>query len=167
MQEAAAARAAPPAACPRPPVLRLARVSSHVIVQKTLLYRWDSQRFCNVFTESTCYHPPLKLVEGTDNTFLETRFKIENNKIKHWLKTKLKNIQKYGGTNTYMDHTYTNELCSQRAKKRYIRCKMASERELLEFSGLAKVKESLNLKYPRHVVKAACSYMAASTGEQT
>ena len=34
---------------------------------------------------------------------------------------------------------------------------------LLEFSGLAKVKEFLNLKYPRHVVKAACSYMAAST----
>ena len=49
--------------------------------------RWDSQRFCNDFTKSTCYHPPLKLVEGTDDTFLETRFKIENNKIKHWLKS--------------------------------------------------------------------------------
>ena len=44
--------------------------------------------------------------------------------------------------------------------------KMASEPELLEFSGLAKVKEFLKLKYPRYVVKAACSYMAASTGER-
>ena len=43
---------------------------------------------------------------------------------------------------------------------------MASEPELLEFSGLAKAKEFLNLKYPRHVVKAACNYMAASTGER-
>ena len=44
---------------------------------------------------------------------------------------------------------------------------MVSEPDLLEFSGLAKVKEFLQLKYPRHVVKAACSYMAASTAELT
>ena len=44
---------------------------------------------------------------------------------------------------------------------------MASEPELLELCGLAKVKEFLKLKYPRYVVKAACSYMAASTGERT
>ena len=38
---------------------------------------WDAARFCTDFSESTCYHPPLKLVEGTDGTFLETRFTIE------------------------------------------------------------------------------------------
>ena len=38
-------------------------------------------------------------------------------------------------------------------------------RRWLEFSGLANVKEVL--KYLRHVVKTACSYMAASTGERT
>ena len=58
---------------------------------------------------------------------------------------------------------YKNERCSQHALVHT----MAGEPELLEFSGLAKVKEFLQLKYPRRVVKAACSYMAASTGERT
>ena len=44
---------------------------------------------------------------------------------------------------------------------------MASDTQLLETSGLDKVREFLNLKYPRCVVKAACGYMAASTGERT
>ena len=39
--------------------------------------RWDRERFCIDFTESTCYHPPLtkcsKLVEGIDNTFPHTQ----------------------------------------------------------------------------------------------
>ena len=33
-------------------------------------------------------------------------------------------------------------------------------------SGLAKVREFLKLEYPVYVVKAACGYMAASTGER-
>ena len=43
---------------------------------------------------------------------------------------------------------------------------MASDKRALEAGGFAKVKEFLNLKYPKPVVKAACSYMAASTGER-
>ena len=66
---------------------RVGRTGPRVEVLETSIHysRWDSQRFCNDFAESTCYHPPLKLVEGTNDTLiLETRFKIENNKIKHW-----------------------------------------------------------------------------------
>ena len=43
---------------------------------------------------------------------------------------------------------------------------MASDKRALEASGFVKVQEFLNLKYPKPVVKAACGYMAASTGER-
>ena len=50
-------------------------------------------------------------------------------------------------------------------KKNYMRWQSKNCHNLVA-SGLAKVKEFLNLKFPRHVVGAACCYMAASTGEQ-
>ena len=28
---------------------------------------WDAQRFCADFVRSTCYHPPLALVDGHEN----------------------------------------------------------------------------------------------------
>ena len=144
-----------------------ARYMDDVLVIYADNSKWDSERFCNDFAQSTCYHPPLKLVEGTDNTFLETRFKIENNKIKHWLKneneqyTKVWRYQHFHSHGPYLQKRALLTTCLKKVHK------MASEPELLEFSGLAKVKEFLKLKYPRYVVKAACSYMAASTGERT
>ena len=47
---------------------------------------WDARKFCDDFAQSTCYHPPLNLVDGQENTFLETRFHIEGDTIHHWLK---------------------------------------------------------------------------------
>jgi hypothetical protein len=128
---------------------------------------WDAARFCTDFSESTCYHPPLKLVEGTDGTFLETRFTIEQNKIKHWLKNDNENqlkVWRYQHFHSHGPYLQKRALLTTCLKKVH---KMASDAQLLETSGLAKVKEFLDLKYPRCVVKAACGYMAATTGERT
>ena len=129
--------------------------------------QWDASKFCSDFSKSTCYHPPLKLVDGTDGTFLETSFRIEHNKIRHWLKndnsTSLK-IWRYQHFHSHAPYLQKRALLTTCLKKVH---KMASDTELLQVSGLAKAKEFLQLKYPRCVVRAACSYMAASTGERT
>ena len=38
------------------------------------------------FERSDCYHPPLKLEDGKEGTFLETTFKWENGRYRYWLK---------------------------------------------------------------------------------
>ena len=120
-----------------------ARYMDDVLVVYAEHSRWDSQRFCNDFAESTCYHPPLKLVEGTDNTFLEARFKIENNKFKHWLKneneeyTKVWGYQHFHSHGPYLQKRALLTTCQKKVHK------MASSPELLEFSGLAKVRSFL------------------------
>jgi hypothetical protein len=47
---------------------------------------FDDERFRKDLSEE-CYLPPLKLVDGGEGTFLETRFEITaDNRIRHWLK---------------------------------------------------------------------------------
>ena len=36
--------------------------------------------------EKNCYHSPLTLENAKENTFLESTFKIEDNKFRFWLK---------------------------------------------------------------------------------
>jgi len=48
---------------------------------------WDSNAFIKDFERSECYFPPLNLEEGEQDTFLETRFRVEDdNNITYWLK---------------------------------------------------------------------------------
>ena len=42
--------------------------------------------------------------------------------------------------------------------------KMASDTDALVASAKAKIQEFVQLRYPRHMLKAACTYMAASHG---
>ncbi len=44
---------------------------------------------------------------------------------------------------------------------------MASDVQALKLSALAKIGEFRKLHYPRPMIKAACTYMAASRGERT
>ena len=44
---------------------------------------------------------------------------------------------------------------------------MASDVQVLKWSALAKIGEFKKLYYPRPMIKAACTYMAASKGERT
>ena len=74
---------------------------------------WDARKFCDDFAQSTCYHPPLNLVDGQENTFLETRFQIQGDMVHHWLKndnethTKVWRYQLIN-TSSHMDHIYKN-----------------------------------------------------------
>ena len=127
---------------------------------------WDARKFCDDFAQSTCYHPPLNLVDGQENTFLETRFRIEGDTIHHWLKndnethTKVWRYQHFKSHGPYLQKRALLTTCLKKVHK------MASSSQLLVSSGLAKVREFLKLEYPVYVVKAACGYMAASTGER-
>ena len=47
---------------------------------------WDSSAFIGDFQASTCYLPPLKLEEATQDTYLETFIELENNRFNHRLK---------------------------------------------------------------------------------
>ena len=44
---------------------------------------------------------------------------------------------------------------------------MASDVQALKWSALAKIGEFKKLYYPRPMIKAACTYMAASKGERS
>ena len=46
---------------------------------------WNSDAMIMDF-ETNCYHSPLTLENAKENTFLESTFKIENNKFRFWIK---------------------------------------------------------------------------------
>ena len=45
--------------------------------------------------------------------------------------------------------------------------RMAGDNEMRYYSAMAKINEFKKLGYPRHMVKAACAYIAATQGERT
>ena len=47
--------------------------------------KYDTQKIVQ-HSNSECYFPPLKLEAGKDGTFLESRFMIEDNKIRYRIK---------------------------------------------------------------------------------
>ena len=58
---------------------------------------WKYDEFVNDFCKSEVYIEPLKLEDGKDATFLETRFEIEEDKINFWLKNENETEKRYGG----------------------------------------------------------------------
>ena len=47
---------------------------------------WDHERFIADFESSTCYHPPLSLVDGRAGTFLKTTFEWKGDRFSYKLK---------------------------------------------------------------------------------
>ena len=47
---------------------------------------WDYETFIKDLCKSEVYVKPLTLEDGKAGTFLETSFRITNNKVEHWLK---------------------------------------------------------------------------------
>jgi hypothetical protein len=47
---------------------------------------WDSAAFIKDFKRSECYMTPLKLEDGKEGTFLEARFRVEDNAFRYRLK---------------------------------------------------------------------------------
>ena len=129
---------------------------------------WDYERFIKDFERSECYQEPLELEEGKEGTFLETRYAIERNKIKYRLKndndsgeTKVWRYQHFHSASPFMQKRATLTACLKKVQR------MSSDASTLWESALAKVAEFRRLRYPLSVLRKACSYLGAVSGEGT
>ena len=129
---------------------------------------WDYESFKADLQRSEVYVNPLTLTDGKPDTFLETRFEVSGNQIRHWLK----NENEQGTTNVWRYQHFASHapyiqkrawLTTTLQKVHH----MASDVQALQWSALAKIGEFRKLYYPRPMIKAACTYMAASKGERT
>ena len=122
---------------------------------------WDTDRFMQDFETSHCYWPPLKLEDGTEDTFLETRFVIENNQATYRLKNdneteyriwRYHDFDSYGG--------YTEKRATLFNCLRKVASYSSNDAQLL-FSGAAKLKEFEHLHYPAGIRRFACTILGA------
>ena len=128
---------------------------------------WDHERFTKDFARSECYHPPLKLVDAKENTFLETTFEVTSggNRIRHWLKnenpqggpTKIWRYQHFNSAAPFEQKRATITACMKKVQL------MASDGDALFSSALQKLAEFRELGYPKGVLKGVCTHMAAIT----
>ena len=128
---------------------------------------WDTDRFMQDFETSHCYWPPLKLEDGTEDTFLETRFVIENNQATYRLKNdneteyriwRYHDFDSYGG--------YTEKRANLFNCLRKVASYASNDAQLL-FSGAAKLKEFEHLHYPAGIRRFACTILARDTCNST
>ena len=135
-------------------------------------HQWDHVRFLTDFANSDnespnpCYHPPLKLEDAKDDTFLETTFAVRGGLIRHWLK----NENQVGRPPKTWRYQHWASYCSFEQKRATLSSclkkvqGMASDSDALLTSALQKLEEFRGLAYPRSVLRGACTYMAACTG---
>lgn len=130
---------------------------------------WDHTTFINDLVESKCYQQPLRLEDGTQNTFLENTFEIRNNRFRWWLKndnqpnqapTKWR-YQHFASHAPFLQKRSILQSCLRKVAK------MACDREALTESALAKIAEFRRLQYPLNVCRGVCTYLGATTGEET
>ena len=126
---------------------------------------WDYDGFIRDFTKSTCYQEPLKLEEGKDGTFLETRFEIKQNTVRYKLKNdnemenKIWRYQHYLSYAPFLQKRATLTACLKKVQQH------ASDRDNLYASALNKIAEFRDLGYPLDVLKKACLFLGATSGE--
>ena len=128
---------------------------------------WDHAKLVADFEESQCYQKPLKLEEGGNGTFLETSFQVTGSSVRFWLKNanaggvkKLWRYQHFDSYATYEQKRATLTVCLRKVQR------MASDRDALESSGRDKIREFVDLGYPRRMLKAICNFLGASTRER-
>ena len=129
---------------------------------------WDHEKFIKDFERSECYQEPLELEMGKDGTFLETRYEIRGNAIKYKLKnenetgeTKVWRYQHFHSASPFMQKRATLTACLRKVQR------MSSDPSTLWESALDKVAEFRRLRYPLSVLRKACSYLGATSGEGT
>ena len=126
--------------------------------------RWDHKKFVQEVSRSEIYTEPLKLEDGNANTFLETRFEVTENKINFWLKNDNEEETKIWRYNHFHSHTSfvqkraTLTACLKKTEN------MASNKEVFKLSALNKIREFQRLRYPNSILKGACTFLAATTG---
>ena len=130
--------------------------------------RWDHEKFITDFESSTCYHPPLKLVDGKAGTFLETTFEWKGDRFSYKLKNdneigKEPMIWRYKDFRSHAPFEQKRALITMMMKKVH---KMASDRRALTESAVQKLAEFGRLGYPRGLLRGVCNYMFATTRER-
>ena len=145
------------------------RYMDDILMLRAKSDRWDADGFARDFESSTCYMEPLKLESGKPDTFLETRIRIEpDGTIRHWLKNDNEqgqnNVWRYHHYHSHMPHLQKRAILTACLRKVHT---MASDKEVLATSATYKIQEFLRLQYPPQMVRAACTYLAASTAEKT
>jgi predicted GIY-YIG superfamily endonuclease len=126
---------------------------------------FDDERFRKDLSEE-CYLPPLKLVDGGEGTFLETRFEITaDNRIRHWLKNdnladQPAKVTRYAHYDSHADFAQKRAVlmaCLLKVDK------MASDDAALVSSAAQKLAEFTRLCYPRKMLWTACTTMGVKT----
>ena len=109
----------------------------------------------------------LRLEAGHQDTFLETRLKLENNRFQHWLKNdnedgngKVWRYQHFTSFSPFLQKRATLTACLKKVNN------MACNDTVLYASAMDKLKEFHNLGYPRPLLKTACAYVAAATNNR-
>ena len=127
---------------------------------------WDHEKFMEDFRRSECYQAPLHLEPGTAGTFLETRYRVEANQFVFRLKNdnedgqgRVWRYQHFDSHSPFMQKRATLTACLKKVHQ------MASDPDELYRSALDKCAEFSRLGYPHGVLRNACSYLGASTGE--
>ena len=126
---------------------------------------WNSDAMILDF-EKNCYHSPLTLENAKENTFLESTFKIENNKFRFWIKNdntleQPHKIWRYQRFESATPFEQRRAVLSSALLKVH---RMASDAETLHQSAVQKLAEFARLGYPRGLLRQQCSKMAATQG---
>ena len=125
---------------------------------------WAHETFVKDFSESEVYVKPLRLEDGKEATFLETRFDIKAQKIDFWLKNDNEVERKIWRYNHFHSHCSfiqkraTLTACLKKTQK------MASNKHVFISSACNKISEFQQLGYPKSILSGACTFLAATTG---
>ena len=129
---------------------------------------WDADKFLEDFTHSHCYQEPLRLEPGKEGTFLETSFWVHGDRIRHQLKNdngggaiKVWRYQHWCSNTPFLQKRATLTACLRKVQH------MASDPAALSDGALDKIAEFRRLGYPLNVLRKACTFLGASTGEGT
>ena len=115
------------------------------------------------------YKKPLKLEDGTPNTFLETTFSLVDGGYSYWLK----NLNVPGQPCQVWRYAHYNSYGTPKSKIGVFKAtlqklwKMASNADVLTSSALQKIYEFQQLQYPPRVIWQVCNYMAVRTRDPT
>jgi hypothetical protein len=105
------------------------------------------------------------LTAGDDDTFLETTLKVTEEGFDYWLKNQNAESQKvwrYQHFNSYSPMGQKKALVKACLRKVHT---MASNEGNLRNSAMHKLKEFINLGYPKPILKQMCNYIASTTGK--
>ena len=145
---------------------RAKRFMDDILIITAQTPEWNDKELIRSFKDQ-CYET-LKLEEGNDGTFLETRYWKLGNKIRYRLKNdneqgkaKIWRYQHWHSNVPFMQKRATLTACLRKVQQQ------ASDPAAMGSSALEKIAEFRGLRYPDSVLWKACNYLGASSNNRT